>query len=157
MVMYADDLAYVKPIHDQTDEAAIQNDLDKKSIKRVKKYAAKLIFSAYTALLEQLEWKPISQMVMERRAIYVWNHVNAAYSARQCHALYHCEQTKFKTRPWHGTPYATHLFTVQNSSINKMKLIWNNLRPDEVSHRSFSRFKPLFANQKSTHAWHTSK
>uniref|UniRef100_A0A914D373 Transposase n=1 Tax=Acrobeloides nanus TaxID=290746 RepID=A0A914D373_9BILA len=78
---------------------------------------------------------------MERRAIYVWNHVNAAYSARQCHALYHCEQRKFKTRSWHGTPYATHLFTVQNSSINKMKLIWNNLRPDEVSHRSFSRFK----------------
>uniref|UniRef100_A0A914C4P7 Uncharacterized protein n=1 Tax=Acrobeloides nanus TaxID=290746 RepID=A0A914C4P7_9BILA len=36
---------------------------------------------------------------------------------------------------------ATHLFTVQNSSLNKTKLIWNNLRPGEAFHWSLSRFK----------------
>jgi hypothetical protein len=50
-----------------------------KSIERIKKYAAKLstndFSSTYTALLEQLEWKPISQVAMERRVTYVCNHV----------------------------------------------------------------------------------
>ena len=42
-------------------------------IERVKKYAARLtiydIRAEYPSLLERLDWKPISQMVMERRAI----------------------------------------------------------------------------------------
>jgi hypothetical protein len=49
------------------------------SIERVKKFAAKLVAndfkSPYPVLLEKLNWKSVSQMVMEKRAVAVHNYV----------------------------------------------------------------------------------
>jgi hypothetical protein len=48
-------------------------------IERVKQYAARLTskdFRAeYPSLLERLDWKPINQMVMERRATLLYHYV----------------------------------------------------------------------------------
>uniref|UniRef100_A0A914DD69 Uncharacterized protein n=1 Tax=Acrobeloides nanus TaxID=290746 RepID=A0A914DD69_9BILA len=75
-------------------------------------------------------------MVMERRAIYVWNHVKGRLILPD-NAMLSNTANRRSSRLGHGMELqlqATHLSTVQNSLLNKKKLIWNNLRPDEVSY-----------------------
>jgi len=106
-------------------------------IERVKKYAAKLVANNFTKpyadLLEKLNWKSLSQTVMEKRAILTHAYVNER--KRMPDAAFKLSDARRSARLGHekgiAIPHAG-LTTTAGSSINTMRRLWKAL-PEEVA------------------------
>uniref|UniRef100_A0A914CWK3 Reverse transcriptase domain-containing protein n=1 Tax=Acrobeloides nanus TaxID=290746 RepID=A0A914CWK3_9BILA len=122
-------------------------------IERVKKFAAKLCSndfeSPYETLVENLKWKPIAQVVMEKRAVCahrVLRPHNYVYGRRTLpeNAFPVRIEEKRSTRLGHGMelPLPTTSSTaVYSSSMNTTRRIWNALPAEVVRLGSLSQFK----------------
>jgi hypothetical protein len=123
-------------------------------IERVKKYATRLTFNdfraEYPSLLEKLDWKPISQMIMKRRATLLYHYVternkmpenvitlqntdNLRRSGRLCHGLELMPHTRFEA--------------VKSNSMNVARRLLNALLADVVKSENLARFKKVVSSQ----------
>uniref|UniRef100_A0A914C3G3 Uncharacterized protein n=1 Tax=Acrobeloides nanus TaxID=290746 RepID=A0A914C3G3_9BILA len=124
-------------------------------IERVKKFAAKLVTNnfttAYKTLLEKLNWKPLSQLAMEKRLQLAHHHVHGARSIPDgAFAL-----RTFRTSSRLGHQWQLQVPLAQNTSIaespvNTIRKLWNELPGDLAAIKNFPEFKRNLAAALST-------
>ena len=102
------------------------------SIERIKKFAAKLCANDFTAsypqLLEKLNWKPVSQLVMEKRALAM-HHFTRGHRNLPDNAIALCRQedrrrTGRTGHEWELVIPVTSLEAVRSSSLNTARQTW---------------------------------
>lgn len=128
-------------------QAYLQN-----SVERVKKFAARLATNdfnqstSYETLLQRLNWKPISHIAMERRAILIFKHVKERNQMPD-NAISHVNPSlRRSSRTGNGLELAmpvTTLKTTLCSSLNVAKSIWNSLPKNVVELWDINKFKAI--------------
>uniref|UniRef100_A0A914DT44 Transposase n=1 Tax=Acrobeloides nanus TaxID=290746 RepID=A0A914DT44_9BILA len=119
------------------------------SIERIKKFAAKLCANDFTAsypqLLEKLNWKPVNQLVMEKRALAM-HHFTRGHRNLPDNAIALCRQedrrrTGRTGHEWELVIPVISLEAVRSSSLNTARQTWNHLPEDIVEIPDPVRFK----------------
>jgi hypothetical protein len=123
-------------------------------IERVKKYAARLTSNdfrtEYPSLLERLDWKPISQVVMERRATLLYHYVTGRKKMPENMITLQKDNLRCSGRLCHGlelTMPHTQLEAVKSSSMNVARRLWNALPADVVKSENPAQFKKAVSSQ----------
>jgi hypothetical protein len=125
------------------------------SIERVKKYAAKLTLNNFTMdyqkMLKKLNWKPLSRMMIEKRAIIMHHYIHGPRTLPDNSiVLRRLENARYSTRHGHALEVClpnSSLEAVTSSSLNTAKKLWNALPPEIVAIRHPALFKSAIRRQ----------
>ena len=101
----------------------------------------------YVDLLKKLKWKPLSQVVMERRAILTHAFVNGR--KKMPDAAFRLTEARRSARLGHGkelTIPVSGLEAVQSSSLNVMRIQWKALPEKLVKTTDAAGFKREIKN-----------